>query len=274
MPFYHTLFALLLIGFLSACSGLPEEDEETKGWSASQFYKAATESLAEGEYDAAIRYYEGLEARYPFGRFAMQSQLDVAYAYYKYDEPDSAIAAADRFIKLHPQNEFVDYAYYLKGIVNFNRSIGLLDRFIPTDASQRDPGSSKDAFDDFMLLTQKFPNSRYAEDSRQRLVYLRDNLANTEVHAARYYLKRGAYIAAVNRANTVIERFQKTTAVKPALEIMVSAYNKMGLETLAADTQRVLDLNVTQNRLPDNQLKTEEKSLGRRIWEFIGMDQN
>ena len=142
MAFLRILSLLLLISMISACGLLPKEIDPTRDWSASKFYAEASESLADGDYEAAIKYYEKLESRYPFGRYAMQTQLDIAYAYYKADEPESAIAAADRFIRLHPLNPYVDYAYYLKGIVNFNRAFGFLERFIPSDISQRDPFDS------------------------------------------------------------------------------------------------------------------------------------
>ncbi len=207
---------LLTLLLLSACSLLPEQVDETKGWSAQKFYNEATLAMSDGDYDSAIKYYEGLEARFPFGRYAMQAQLDVTYAYYKNSQPEAAIAAADRFIKLHPRNAFVDYAYYLKGIVNFNQNLSFLTRFIPTDTSQRDPGSTLDSFNDFSELVRRFPDSKYSEDARKRMVYLRNNLASHEVHVARYYMKRGAHMAAANRCVTVVEKYQRTPAVRDA----------------------------------------------------------
>ncbi len=143
------LTLLLVLLLLSGCSLLPTEEDKTKNWSAQKFYSEASLAMSDGDYDTAIKYYEGLESRFPFGRYAMQAQLDVAYAYYKNSEPESSIAAADRFIKLHPRNPYVDYAYYLKGLVNFNRNLTFINRFVPTDTSQRDPGSTLDAFNDF-----------------------------------------------------------------------------------------------------------------------------
>ena len=233
------IFATLLPG----CGLLPEVEDETKDWSASKFYSEAKAALDGGDYQTAIKYYEGLEARYPFGRYAQQAQLDVAYAYYKYDEPESAVAAVDRFIKLQPRHPSVDYAYYLKGLVNFNRGTSLFDRFIPSDPSQRDPGAAITSFKDFAELVEKFPESKYAEDARLRMIYLRNNLANYEVHVARYYMKRQAYVAAVNRTNHVIEKYQRTPAVRDALEIQIAAYTALGMDDLAADAGRVLELN-------------------------------
>ena len=147
-----SFLAVLLAALSTGCAWLGKEADKTQGWDAAKLYAEASDELDSGSYATAIDYYSKLEARYPFGRYAMQAQLDVAYAHYKAEEPEEAIAAADRFIKLYPQNPFVDYAYYLKGIVNYNRSVGFLDRYIPTDASQRDPGSALDAFKDFSEL--------------------------------------------------------------------------------------------------------------------------
>ncbi|MGD8207619.1 MAG: outer membrane protein assembly factor BamD [Thiohalocapsa sp.] len=259
---------------LSGCGFFGKEFDETEGWSADRLYNNAASELDSANYQRAIELYQKLETRYPFGRYAMQGQLDVAYAHYKAEEPEEAIAAADRFIKLYPQNPYVDYAYYLKGIINYNRSVGFIDRFVPTDASQRDPGSALDAFQDFSALVDRFPDSKYAADARQRMLYLRNNLAKNEVHVARYYMKRGAYIAAANRAQYVVERFQRTTAVEEALEIMVEAYRRLGKAELAADAQRVLDLNRRAGRFIDDEPEPGEVSLGRRVWDYLGLDEN
>jgi outer membrane protein assembly factor BamD len=259
---------------LPACAWLESQKDQTKGWSADKLYSEAAQELDSGNYKTAVEYYEKLEARYPFGRYAMQSQLDVAYAHYKADEPEAAIAAADRFIKLNPQNPYVDYAYYLKGIVNYNRSVGFLDRFIPTDPSQRDPGSALDAFQDFDELVRLFPDSKYTPDARQRMVYLRNNLAKNEVHVARYYMKRQAYVAAANRCNYVVERYQRTSAVKEALEVMIEAYKRLGEDKLAADAERVLTLNEQAGRFIEDGPAPGEVSLGRKLWDYVGLDTN
>jgi outer membrane protein assembly factor BamD len=161
---------LLAIG-LSGCGIIGKEFDETEGWTAAELYNKAAREMDGANYNRAIELYRKLETRFPFGRYAMQGQLDIAYAYYKSEQPEEAIAAADRFIKLYPQNPYVDYAYYLKGIVNYNRSVGFIDRFIPTDQSQRDPGSALDAFEDFGELVRRFPDSRYAADARQRMLF-------------------------------------------------------------------------------------------------------
>jgi len=259
---------------LTSCAWLKSQEDVTKDWSASKIYAEAAQELDSGNYQTAIEYYEKLEARFPFGRYAMQSQLDVAYAYYKAEEPEQALAAADRFIKLYPENPYVDYAYYLKGIVNYNRSVGFLDRYIPTDPSQRDPGSALDSFQDFGELVRRFPDSKYTPDARQRMVFLRNNLAKNEVHVAHYYMKRGAYIAAANRASYVIQRFQRTSAVEDALELMIDAYTRLGEKQLAADAERVLELNRQQNRLISDEPAPGEVSLSRKVWDYLELDRN
>ncbi len=267
------LFALLI--FLSGCSLFPEEKDMTKTWSASKFYSEASASMSEGDYETAIKYYEGLEAKFPFGRYAMQSQLDVAYAYYKNGDQEQAIAAADRFIKLHPDHPYVDYAYYMKGIVNFNRNMGFFDRFVPIDSSQRDASAALDSFNDFSELIRLYPNSKYSADARKRLVYLRNNIAASQVHAARYYMKRGAYLAAANRCVKVVENYQRTPAVKEALEIMIQAYDKLGMEQLSNDAKRVYAINEQKGYFkavePE---KLDDTPLARQVWDYIGLDEN
>jgi outer membrane protein assembly factor BamD len=275
----RAVFAILLLAVGLAmgptgCGIIGKEFDETEGWSAAELYNKAAGDLDGANYKRAIELYQKLETRYPFGRYAMQGQLDIAYAYYKAEEPEQALAAADRFIKLYPQNPYVDYAYYLKGIVNYNRSVGFIDRFLPTDQSQRDPGSALDAFEDFAELVRRFPDSRYAPDARQRMLYLRSNLARSEVNVAEYYMKRGAYLAAANRAQYVIERFQRTAAVEDALEVLIDAYERLGKDNLAADARRVLELNRREGRFIDDTPAPEEISLGRRIWDYLGLDEN
>ena len=268
------LLGALLAVALTGCSFFGKKYDQTEGWSAAKIYAEAASELDGGDYEQATELYEKLEARYPFGRYAMQAQLDSAYAYYKADEHEKALAAADRFIKLYPQNPYVDYAYYLKGIINYNRSVGFIDRYIPTDPSQRDPGSALDAFVDFSELVQRFPDSKYARDARQRMLYLRNNLAKHEIHVARYYMKRGAYIAAANRCNYVIEHFQRTPAVQEALEVLVDAYQALGESKLAADTRKVLDLNRQAGRFIDTPKRPKDVSLVRKLWDYLHLDEN
>ncbi len=264
---------LILLTLVTGCSLLPGQKDETKNWSAQRFYSEAKAAMAEGDYEKAVEYFEKLEARFPFGQYALQSQLEVAYAYYKDGKPEAAIAAANRFIKLNPRNPHVDYAYYLKGIVNFNRNLGFVNRFIPTDTAQRDASAALSSFNDFAELVRRFPNSIYAEDARKRMIHLRNNVALHELHVARYYMKRGAWLAAANRCNTVIAKYQRTPAVKPALEMLVIAYDKLGLEELSNDAVRVLALNEKKGIFDIPQTE-EEKSLIESAWEYLQLDKN
>jgi outer membrane protein assembly factor BamD len=228
---------------LAGCGVFGEKPDITRDWTVQRLYGEAKAALTSGDYETAIDYYEKLESRYPFGRYAQQSQIDVAYAYWKNEEPASAIAAADRFIKLHPRHPNVDYAYYLKGLVNFEQGSSFMDRIIPRDMSQRDPGAVRESFDAFAELVRLFPDSGYVEDAKQRMIYLKNLLAQHEVHVADYYMRRGAYVAAANRARYVVENFQRTPAVPDALVIMAKVYRLMDLDDLSTDAMRVLELN-------------------------------
>lgn len=278
MPFRvkHPLLRIFLVlGLLLAgCSNTKEElTDEYADWTAEQFYTEAKQALDEKRYEKAVKLYEKLEARYPFGKYATQAQLDVAYAYYKNDEPDSAIAAADRFIKLNPTHPNVDYAYYLKGLVNYNRGISFVDRFLPTDSSQRDPGSALDAYKDFEELLRRFPNSKYADDSKQRIISLRNNLAMYEIHVADFYMRREAYLAAARRCAEVIRKFERTQAVPLALQIMERAYRKLEMNDLADDAARVYALNYSQSVPGQAADLVYEPSAVERLWRFIGLEE-
>jgi len=274
MIWIRSTLVYVLAYTLTACGWLQSHKDPAGTWNVTKLYSEAAAELTAGNYARAIEYYEKLEARYPFGRYAMQSQIDVAYAHYKAGEPESALAAADRFVKLYPRHPYVDYAYYLKGIVNYNRNVGFLDRYIPTDPSQRDPGSALDAFQDFAGLVRLFPDSKYAPDAHRRMLFLRDNLAKNEIHVARYYMKRQAYVAAANRCKHVIEHYQRTSAVKDALEILIEAYKNLGEDKLAVDAERVLTLNRHANRLLNDELPPSKFSLGRKLWDYVGLDTN
>ncbi len=217
--------------------------DETANWSADRLYSEAKGELDSGYYTDAIETYQKLESRYPFGRYAQQALLDLAYVYYKDEQPEAAIAACDRFIKLYPQNIHVDYAYYLKGLTNFNKGKGFTQRYLPTDESQRDSSAALLAFQDFLELTKRFPDSEYTEDATQRMRYLRNNLAHYEVHVANYYMRRGAFVSAANRAKYVVENYSKTPAIPDALVIMAKAYRVLELNELSTDALRVLELN-------------------------------
>ena len=229
------------------CSWLSEKADETRDWSAAKLYSEAKDALNNGDYTRAIGYYDKLQARYPFGRYAQQAQLESVYAYYRDGEPDSAVAAADRFIKTYPRHPYVDYVYYLKGLTNYNRASGPLDRLMPPDPTRTDASAALQSFTDFNDLVTKFPDSRYAPDARARMLFLRNNLASYELNVARHYQSRGAHVAAVNRAKYVVENYASSPAATEALVIMVRSYTAMGLSELARDALRVLQKNDPQN---------------------------
>jgi outer membrane protein assembly factor BamD len=236
--------ALCVFGLLNGCGILPDQIDETEDWSANRLYTEAKEATRSGNYQTAIDYLEKLQTRYPFGRYAQQAQLELIYAYYKDTQPEAAIAAADRFIRTYPRNPFVDYAYYLKGLVNYNRrGESLVNRVLPDSPTKTDTEVTQQALNDFAELLQRFPNSRYAEDARQRMLFLHQSLAAYEINVADFYLRRGAYLAAVNRAEYVLENFAQTPLVADALTIMVKAYMGLDLTELADDSFRVLQLN-------------------------------
>ena len=257
---------LLLIAFIAltaACSS-SEVDENL---SETELYQQAMDELANDGYTAAITRLKALESRYPFGQYAAQAQLELIYAYYKNTEPEAARSAADRFIRLNPQNPNVDYAYYLKGLAAYDQDTGLLARFLPLDMTKRDPGAARDSFNDFAQLTSRFPNSRYAPDAKQRMIYLRNLLAAYEIHVGDYYIRRGAYVAAANRGRYVVENFQETPSVGDGLAIMVEAYQKLGMDDLAATSLEVLRLNYSDNpSLKDGLFVPRETPESERSW--------
>lgn len=237
-------YLVLPLCLLSGCAIFGDEQEdETADWSAEQLFTEAKDALNSEYYSKAIEHYEKLLARYPFGVYAQQGQLDLAYAYYKNDDTASAVAACERFIKLNPDHPHVDYAYYLKGLANFQQGKGLTERFLPIDPSQRDQAAALKAFQDFSELVQRFKQSRYVKDARMRMMHLRNILAQHEVNVAHYYMRRGAYVAAANRARYVVENYQRAPAMPEALMLMTKAYRVLELDALADDAMRVLELN-------------------------------
>ncbi len=237
------LAAIVLALLLSGCGSLGEKPDETKGWSADRLYAEAIDELRGGAYDKSIKLFEKLESRYPFGQYAQQAQMQTAYAYYKQNDQAQALAAIERFIRLHPNHPNVDYMYFLRGLANFNDKKGLFDFISAQDPTERDPKAARAAFDAFKQLVERFPESRYAEDAQDRLKYLVEAMAQYEVHVARYYYRRGAYVAAVNRAQNVVRNYPSSGAVRNALRIEIMAYDAMDMPQLRDDAQRVYDLN-------------------------------
>ena len=238
--------AALLLG---SCGLLSSQDQdETVGWSAQRLYGEAKDAMNGKDWPKAIKYLEKLEARYPYGRFAQQAQLEVAYCHWKDDERASAIAAADRFIKLYPNHANVDYAWYLKGLINFSAQQTILGNITTPDLTDRDPKAAREAFDAFKEVVTRYPESKYAEDSMLRMRYLVNALASHEVHVARYYMKRGAYIAAANRAQYAIRYYPTAPALEEAVFVLVKAYDALGMPELRDAADRVMRTNFPDSR--------------------------
>jgi outer membrane protein assembly factor BamD len=238
---FFSITAIIL--FLHGCASTSNPEDPTSGMDAKQIYDHASDELKNGDYETAIKFYERLESRFPYGEYAERAQMEIAYAYYKDNEQESAILAADRFIKLHPNHPNVDYMYYMRGLASYDLTKSFLENLFNVDPTERDPKAARRAFEYFAELIKKFPKSRYAKDAVKRMIVIRNSLAKYEVHVANYYLTRGAYLAAANRSKYVVENYQRTPAVADALAIMVQAYNKLGMKELATDAQRVLELN-------------------------------
>jgi len=247
---------------LNACAifGEPTELDDTKGLSAERIYQMGAAKMTDRDYVKAIEYFTKLESRYPHGKYATQAQLETAYAHYKKQDPILAVAAADRFIKLHPNHPNVDYAYYLKGLAIFTER-GIIEKATKQQVSDRDPRALRDSFMTFKDLITRFPKSRYAKDAAQRMVYLSNSLSEHELHVARYYMKRQAYLAAVNRTKYVIENYTQSPGVEEALVIQISAYDLLGVEDLKNDTLRVLKQNY-----PDSAMLNKTAPTDERIW--------
>lgn len=236
---------LLSVAVLSAgaCSATRPSQDETIAWPAEKLYAEAKDELNRGNWPAAIKLLERLESRYPFGRYAQQAQLDTAWAHYREGEAASALTQIERFMRLHPNHAYLDYALYLRGLVNFNENRGFFANLGGQNLSERDLKAAREAFDSFKQLVERFPDSRYAGDAELRMQFLLGSIAAGEVSIARYYFSRGAYVAAVNRAKDVIEQYPQAPAVEEALYILVRAYDALGLAALRDDTKRVLERN-------------------------------
>ena len=243
--------------FLSGCANNPKDP--TAGWSPEKIYSEARDEVNAGAWDKAIGYYEKLEGRAAGTVLAQQAQIDKAFAQYKTGDKILAIATLDRFIRLHPTSPAIDYAIYLKGLVNFNDNLGLFAFITRQDLSERDQKAAKDSYESFLELTQRFPNSKYSPDARLRMTHIVNSLAAYEVHVARYYASRGAHVAAINRAQQAIADYQGVPALEEALGILVSSYDAMGMIALRDDAKRVLVKNFPQSTflLPQNQVKAK-----------------
>jgi outer membrane protein assembly factor BamD len=256
------LAGLLLALALGGCS-FGDKLDEKKDWSAADYYRAAKEEFDQHSWDAAIKLYEQLESKFPFGRFAQQAQLEVAYCYYKQNETASAVTALEKFVKLHPNHQNVDYALYLKALANFREEVGPLATLVDQDLADRDPKAARESFEGFKDLVTRYPESRYASDSRDRMAYLIEALARHEIRVARYYLARGAYLAAANRAQDAVTRFPNSPAHREALDILIEAYDRMGMGELRDDAKKVLARN-----FPKDPMIAQGKNRTEPWWKF------
>lgn len=246
------LISIVAALFLSSCSLDPIDP--TRSWSADRLYEEARDEMISGNYDQAIRYFESLESRYPFGLYAQQAQIEMAYAYYRQSETALALASIERFLRLHPNHVRADYMYYLRGLIYLDDPSAeffteFFDFFTTKDQSQRDQAALQQAFDSFRQLVVRFPDSPYANDARTRMAALVQAIAQYEVNIANYYFRRGAYVAAANRAQDVVNNHQQTAAVEQALAIMVQSYHALGMTQLRDDAERVLRMNFPNTTL-------------------------
>ena len=228
---------------VSACSWLPEKTDESKNWPVAKLYAEAREEMDAAQYESAIKLWERLETNYPFGNYATQAQMEIAYAHYKTGDQALALAAAERFIREHPTHPQVDYMYYLRGLINFNDQMGILSVIYSQDPTERDPKATRESFAAFKALVDKFPDSKYAPDSIERMKYLINAMAQYEVHVAKYYYRRGAFLASLNRAMGAVNDYQDAPAREEALFLMIRNYEKLGMTELRNDTERVFKLN-------------------------------
>lgn len=261
-PTVMPVVVLTAAALLSACS--TTEEDKTASWSPNKIYAEAKDESSAGAYDKAIPLFEKLEGRAAGTPLAQQAQLDKAYAQYKNNDQASALATLDRFIKLHPASPALDYALYLKGIVNFNDDLGILSFVSRQDLSERDQKAAKESFQSFKELVTRFPESRYASDAKARMTYIVNSLAQYEVHVARYYHSRGAYVAAINRAQSAVAEYPDVPAIEEALFIMMRSYDALGLAQLRDDTRRVMEKNYPRSDYLTRGFKSKENAW----WKF------
>jgi outer membrane protein assembly factor BamD len=255
------LAVVATVAMLAGCSSTPKDDDRA---SVEKLYASAKDDLSAGSWDQAVKQLEKVEGRAAGTLLAQQAMLDLAYAKWRQNERVEALSTLDRFIKLHPSSPALDYALYLKGVVNFNETMGFLSAVSRQDLSERDQQASRDSHQAFEQLVQTFPDSKYSADARARMAYIVNSLAEYELHVARYYYRRQAFVAAANRAQLAVREFPQTPAAEEALYIMAASYDKLGLEQLRADAERVLKLNYPETRYIKNGVRVPE----RAWWQF------
>ncbi|MGB7298263.1 MAG: outer membrane protein assembly factor BamD [Burkholderiaceae bacterium] len=241
-------FAAAFLVAITGCA-IPEEADITAGWTVEQLYQEARDEMESGRYADAIKLLEILESRYPFGRYAQQAQIDIAWGHYKDNERGLSLAAIDRFIKLHPNHPQLDYVNYLKGLVNFNQRDSFLENLGGQDLSERDLQAARESFDAFKTVVTRFPTSKYVPDAQQRMRYLVNSMAAGEVSVARFYFQHNAFVAAANRAQEVVREYQTVPAVEEALYIMTQSYQALGLDDLSEAARRVLERNFPDSKI-------------------------
>ena len=245
---------LLMASFLQGCSFLDkmlEEEDTTVGLTAAQLYQEGKEFLNLEDFNNAIRYFEVLESRFPFGKYSTQAMLDLSYAYYASDQRDQSIVEVNRFIRLYPNHPEVSYAYYLRALANFDKDANVLTRFFGYDPSRYDVTALKESFNDFSIVVNKYPNTKYAEDSLNRLVYIRNQIARSELYIAEYYNKRSAHVAAIERIKYMLENYGGTPSTEKGLLILIDSYNSLNMRQLASDTARVLKKNYPEYKIEE-----------------------
>jgi len=259
------LISVLIASTFVLITGCNKDKDAETGRTASVMYDDAKGYLDAKNWRRAVYEYQRLTTRFPFGRYTEQAQLELAYAYHKSGQPEAALSTADRFIRTYPSHPNVDYAYYIRGLTNYEERVGFMERMMPSRIRDRDQTAARESFRDFDELIRRFPDSRYAPDARQRMVFLRNNLSYYELDVARYYLRRKAYVAAANRARFAIETYPGSPELGNALEILHVSYTEMGLPELAEDTMKVLVLNY-----PDHPYVTGDSGKGffARMWPF------
>ncbi len=266
--FLRVSLLLLLVLGLGGCKTIGgwfgDKEEPTETLPVEQMYAEGKDSLDGGNYDRSARYFQRLVARFPYGPYSEQAQLELAYVLYKQDKHEDATSAVDRFIRTYPTHRRIDYAYYLKALINFDRSDSLLLRLARMDTSARDLGAPTQSYNDFNEVLKRYPNSAYAADARQRMIYLRNQLAGYERNVGLYYYQRGAYVSALNRAQYLLETYPQSAHDGDAIALMAASYGKLGQEALAQDARKVLAKNYPQHALLHGDWPTRKN----RLWQL------